>query len=257
MVPQRPCRPGAPPPRRSGARAGGRRRWACRRAAGGRARASASPCRCDSPISARHLGRDAAEARPRGRLCRVQRRARCRRAGPRPRRTPRPRSGGRPARASIILSQTFSISKGISGMRITSAEPAMPACSAIQPQCAAHHLDHHHALMRSRRWSGACRWRRWRSHRGVEAERHLGRGEVVVDRLGHPDDRDALLGQARRAIVSEPSPPMAIRPSKPGAGSCRRPVRDVHVPLVRRPRPRGWRAGCRGCWCRGSTRRGA
>jgi hypothetical protein len=32
----------------------------------------------------------------------------------------------------------------------------------------------------------------------VEPERQLGAAEVVVDRLRHPDDRHALLGQARR-----------------------------------------------------------
>ena len=36
----------APPRRRSGARAAGRRSWACRRVAGGPAPASGSPCRC-------------------------------------------------------------------------------------------------------------------------------------------------------------------------------------------------------------------
>ena len=41
----------------------------------------------------------------------------------------------RPAASrAMIFSQTFSMRYGISGIRITSAEPAMPAESAIQPQ---------------------------------------------------------------------------------------------------------------------------
>ena len=41
----------------------------------------------------------------------------------------------RPAASrAMIFSHTFSMRNGISGIRIASAEPAMPADSAIQPQ---------------------------------------------------------------------------------------------------------------------------
>ena len=44
------------------------------------------------------------------------------------------------------------------------------------------------------------------------------RVEVVVDRLGHADHAQALLGASACAIASEPSPPTAIRASMPARG---------------------------------------
>ncbi len=49
-------------------------------------------------------------------------------------------------------------------------------------------------------------------HGGVKAEGDLGAGEVVVDRLRHPDDGNALAGQLL-ATPSVSSPPMATRAS--------------------------------------------
>ena len=46
------------------------------------------------------------------------------------------------------IRRCFSMVKGISGMRMTWAPPAMPASSAIQPAVAAHDFDHHDAMVR-------------------------------------------------------------------------------------------------------------
>ena len=54
--------------------------------------------------------------------------------------------------------------------------------------------------------------------RGVEAEGVVGGAEVVVDRLRHPDDVDAVPPRcSREAAPSVSSPPIAIRPSTPSA----------------------------------------
>ena len=56
-----------------------------------------------------------------------------------------------------------------------------------------HHLDDHHAVVRlGGRVQAVDRLGRDR-HRGVEPEGVVGRGEVVVDRLRHADDREVLL----------------------------------------------------------------
>src|SRR5579885_3466160 len=58
---------------------------------------------------------------------------------------------------------------------------------------AAHHLHHHDAVVRlGGRVQPVDRLRADRDG-GVEAERVVGAGEVVVDRLRHPDDRDLVL----------------------------------------------------------------
>ena len=63
---------------------------------------------------------------------------------------------------------------------------------------AAHHLDDHHAVVGLRRGVQAVDRVGDDLHSGVEAERDVGAAEVVVDRLRHPDDRDALFVQQQR-----------------------------------------------------------
>ena len=75
-------------------------------------------------------------------------------------------------------------------MRITFAPPAIPLCSAIQPGVAAHHLHHHHPVVRLGGGVQPVDRVRRGLHRGVEPERQLRGGEVVVDRLRHADDAD-------------------------------------------------------------------
>ena len=60
---------------------------------------------------------------------------------------------------------------------------------------AAHHLDDHDAVVRLRRRVQAVDRLGRDRHRGVEPERVVGAGEVVVDRLRHADDRHAVLGE--------------------------------------------------------------
>ena len=73
---------------------------------------------------------------------------------------------------------------------------------------AAHHLDHHDAVVRlGGRVQPVDRLGADRD-RGVEAERVVGAGEVVVDRLRHPDDVDAELvvepcGDAERVLAAD------------------------------------------------------
>src|SRR5262245_49379552 len=70
-----------------------------------------------------------------------------------------------------------------------------------------HYLDDHHSLVRGgRRVQFVNRVSRGR-HRGAEAEGHLGRHQVVVNRLGHADDGYALSGQVagdrERAVAAD------------------------------------------------------
>jgi hypothetical protein len=61
-----------------------------------------------------------------------------------------------------------------------------------------HHLDDHHAVVRlGRRVQAVDRLCRDR-HGGVEPERVVGAGEVVVDRLRHADDGKVVLGMKLR-----------------------------------------------------------
>ena len=93
-------------------------------------------------------------------------------------------------------------------------------------------------------------------HGGLEAERVVGAGEVVVDRLRHADDVDAVVGQplghAERVLAADRDQPVeavllerGARPSRsrppPCTGSCAR-----------------CRGSCRrGAGCRGSSRASA
>ena len=82
---------------------------------------------------------------------------------------------------------------GCSGIRITSAPPAIPLITAIQPVCRPITSTDHHAVVRlGGRVQAVDRLGRDR-HGGVEAEGVVGGGEVVVDRLRHADDREVLL----------------------------------------------------------------
>ena len=58
---------------------------------------------------------------------------------------------------------------------------------------AAHHLDDHHPVVRLGRRVQAVDRVGGDLHSGVEAERHIGPAEVVVDRLRHTDHRQAVL----------------------------------------------------------------
>ena len=62
---------------------------------------------------------------------------------------------------------------------------------------AAHHLDDERPVMALGRRVQAVDRLHGDVHRGVEAEREVGRAEVVVDRLRHADDGDALAVQPR------------------------------------------------------------
>ena len=87
------------------------------------------------------------------------------------------------------------MSNGISGIRITSADPEIPELRAIEAGVASHDLDHHHALMA---FSGGVQLVDGvggRGDGGVEPERRHGAADIVVDRLGNADDWDALLHQ--------------------------------------------------------------
>jgi hypothetical protein len=96
----------------------------------------------------------------------------------------------------------------------------------------AHDLDDHDAVVRLGRGVepvdrlGADR------HRGVEAEGVVGSGQVVVDRLRHADDRQALLGvqargDAERVLAADGDE--RIEPLREG---CQHPV-DAALDLVR------------------------
>ena len=81
---------------------------------------------------------------------------------------------------------------------------------------AAHHLDDHHPVVALGRRVQAVDGVGGDLHGGVEAERHVGADDVVVDRLGHADDRHAVLRRtACRRRVSEPLPPITMSASRP------------------------------------------
>ncbi len=63
---------------------------------------------------------------------------------------------------------------------------------------AAHHLDDHHAVVRLGGRVQAVDRVGDDLHGRLEAERHVGAAEVVVDRLRHADDRHAVAVQAQR-----------------------------------------------------------
>ena len=136
---------------------------------------------------------------------------------------------------------------GCSGMRMTSAPPAMPLMHGDPAGVAAHHLDDHDAVVRlGGRVQPVDRFGR-DGDRRVEAERVVRAGEVVVDRLRHADH-----GEAR-----------APRGAAPRRRACprrrsRRARRALALEGARAPsrrRPRACRGSC--ATCRGSCRRAA
>ena len=83
----------------------------------------------------------------------------------------------------------------------------------------AHHLDDQRAVVRLGGGVQPVDRLHRDVDRGVEAERVVGGVEVVVDRLGHADDVDALARAAWSRRPSVSSPPIAISASTPRA--CR------------------------------------
>ena len=84
-------------------------------------------------------------------------------------------------------------------MRTTSAPPAIPACSAIQPGVAPHDLHDQRAAVALRRRVHSIEGLGRDLDRGLEAEGELGAVDVVVDGLRDADDRDARRGKGLRA----------------------------------------------------------
>jgi hypothetical protein len=85
---------------------------------------------------------------------------------------------------------------------------------------ATHDLDHHDAVVRLGGRVQPIDRLSTDVDGGVEADRHVGAGEIVVDRLGHAHDREAVLcvetlGDAERALSADrddPSEPEAVAP---------------------------------------------
>ena len=143
-----------------------------------------------------------------------------------------------------------------------------PGVQRDPARVAAHHLDDHHPVVAlGGRVQPVDRVGR-DLHGGVEAERHVGAAEVVVDRLRHADDRQAVLAvqprgraracprrrsrSARRAAARASFSRIALRPvvalervrarraeDRPAAGqdAARRLDRQLLVGVLERPAP--------------------
>ena len=117
-----------------------------------------------------------------------------------------------------------------------------------------HHLHDHHAVVRLGRRVEAVDRIGGDLHGGVEAEGHVRAGEVVVDRLRHADDREAVLavearGRAERVLAADRD--QAVDPKRLERAA------DQVGPVValERVRARGARGSCRRAGgCRASTR---
>src|SRR4051812_42472226 len=114
-----------------------------------------------------------------------------------------------------IASQTCSRSTGRSGMRITSAPPAMPLCRAIQPA-----WRPMTSSTSTRLWLSAVVWRRSRA--SVATCTAVSKPNVISVPprslsivLGTPMTGSPCSPCSRLAAPSVSSPPMAIRPSTP------------------------------------------
>jgi hypothetical protein len=94
-------------------------------------------------------------------------------------------------------------------MRITSAPPASPECSVP-----AHDLDDEDPVVRLGRRVQAVDRLGGDLDGGVEAEGEVGPAEVVVDRLGHPEDGDAVRvqprGGAERVLAADGDEPVDV-----------------------------------------------
>ena len=142
--------------------------------------------------------------------------------------------------------QASSIEIGCSGIRITSAPPAIPLIDGDPARVAAHHLDDHHAVVRlGGRVQPVDRLGADGDGR-VEAEGVVGRREVVVDRLRDADDREVVLGVQPRGDAERVLAADRDERVEPSARSCR---------ARRRRRRRPCTGSC--ATCRGSSRRAA
>ena len=117
-----------------------------------------------------------------------------------------------------------------------SAPPAMPGVRRDPARVAAHHLDDHHAVVAlGGRVQAVDRVGR-DLHRGVEAEREVGAGEVVVDRLRARRRRARRRRRASAATPSVSSPPIAMSASmrsRASVASTRRGPSSVLYGFVR------------------------
>ena len=205
----------APPPcRRIASPARDRTRSERRRAAGGRARRSATPCRSSPRAAAATTmptppSRSTWPARASSRTVRL------------------PPTGLRAfgddddaeLRAEALalaesLRATFSRSYGISGNQNDVGAAGDAGVQRNPAGIAAHHLDHHDALVRFRRRVQAIDRVGRKRDRGVEAETAGRAPDVVVDGLRHADDGDALQVKLVRDL-SVPSPPITTSASSP------------------------------------------
>ena len=129
---------------------------------------------------------------------------------------------------------------------MTSAPPAIPLITAIQPVYAAHDLHDHDPVVRLGGRVEAVDGLGADRHSRVEPERVVGGGEVVVDRLRNPNDGKLVFAQRaparRRACLRR-------RPRRARRGAGRR-----STSRHRRRRPR--RGTDSSSSCRGSSRRG-
>ena len=152
------------------------------------------------------------------------------RAGSRPRRPRRSRSSARARGGASDGRQTSSMSNGRSGIRITSAPPAMPGVEGDPARVPAHHLhDQDPVVALGGRVQPVDRVGR-DLHGGVEAERHVRavRGRCRSSSARRAPARRASCSSARPPSVS--SPPIAISPSS---------EQRLHVlPDPLEPRPR-------------------
>src|SRR5579862_9726115 len=98
---------------------------------------------------------------------------------------------------------------------------------------AAHHLDDHHAVVRlGRRMQAVDRLGRDR-HGGVEPERVVGAGEIVVDRLRDADDREAVLGVEARGDAERVLAADCDQRVEPAVGEVLQHLLDAPVQLER------------------------
>ena len=153
-----------------------------------------------------------------------------------------------------ISSQQRSTVSGSSGIRITSAPPAMPAQTAIQPVWRPITSHDHHAVVRLGGGVQAVDRLGGDRHRRVEAEREVGAAEVVVDRLRA---RRPRARRARRA-AGRPRPACPRRRWRPARrGRAGAPSTALDAALdVERVRPRGAAGSCRrGAGCPSTSAR--
>ena len=107
------------------------------------------------------------------------------------------------------------MSNGRSGIEDHVGAAGEPGVEGDPAGVAAHHLDDHHAVVRLGRRVQAVDRVGGDLHRGVEAERHVGPAEVVVDRLRHADHRQAVLAVeprrgAERVLAADRDQPVEV-----------------------------------------------